>query len=83
MLTIGFVMMIAADAVFGLPYFGHRWGMWLGAIILAFHMSMTHSVTLSMVGSYMPSGEIEGVGKISGTAWSMTDFILGIFKLKI
>ena len=26
MLTVGFMLMIAADAVFGLPQFGHRWG---------------------------------------------------------
>lgn len=26
MLTFGFALMIAADAVFGLPFFAHRWG---------------------------------------------------------
>ena len=52
-------------------------GMWLGACLLALHMSMTHSITLSMIGSYMPTGNVEGVGKLSGTAWSVTDFILG------
>lgn len=52
-------------------------GMWLGASFLALHMSLTHSITLSMIGSYMPTGEVKGVGKLSGTAWSVTDFILG------
>jgi len=51
--------------------------MWLGATLLALHMAMTHSITLSMIGSYMPTGTVEGVGKLSGTAWSVTDFILG------
>lgn len=26
MLALGFVVMIAANAAFGLPFFGHRWG---------------------------------------------------------
>lgn len=52
-------------------------GMWLGSCILALHMATTHSVTLSMIGSYMPTGNVEGVGKLSGTAWSITDFLLG------
>lgn len=58
---------------------GEFWdsGMWLGAAFLALHMSLTHSITLSMIGSYMPTGEVKGVGKLSGTAWSVTDFILG------
>lgn len=92
MLTLGFMLMICADGVFGLPQFAHRWGtssshlqfplmsilgMWLGACLLALHMSMTHSITLSMIGSYMPTGNVPGVGKLSGTAWSVTDFILG------
>jgi len=77
MLTLGFLVMIAADAAFGLPFFAHRWGMWLGATFLALHMSMTHSITLSMVGSYMPTGEVKGIGKLSGTAWSLTDILLG------
>eukprot|EP00210_Caulerpa_lentillifera_P003227 g3082.t1 len=77
MLSLGFILMICADAVFGLPQFAHRWGMWLGACILALHMAMTHSITLSMIGSYMPTGNVPGVGKLSGTAWSVTDFILG------
>lgn len=51
--------------------------MWLGACVLALHMAMTHSITLSMIGSYMPTGNVPGVGKLSGTAWSVTDFILG------
>lgn len=30
-----------------------------------------------MVASYMPTGEIQGLGRVSGTAVSFTDFLLG------
>ena len=30
-----------------------------------------------MVASYMPTGEVPGLGKLSGTAVSFTDFLLG------
>jgi Na+/melibiose symporter-like transporter len=71
----GFAMMILANAMFGLS--NHICGMFLGAIFLGFHMAMTHSLTMSMMASYMPVGEIEGVGKLTGTAVSLTDLILG------
>ena len=35
-------------------------------------------VTLAMIASYIPTGEIPGLGKISGTCWSFTDFVFGI-----
>ena len=31
-----------------------------------------------MIASYIPTGEIPGLGKISGTCWSFTDFVFGI-----
>lgn len=71
----GFAMMILANAMFGLS--NHICGMFLGAIFLGFHMAMTHSLTMSMMASYMPVGEIAGVGKLTGTAVSLTDLILG------
>jgi hypothetical protein len=30
-----------------------------------------------MIASYMPTGEIPGLGRVSGTAVSFTDFLLG------
>ena len=71
----GFAMMILANAMFGLS--NHICGMFLGAIFLGFHMAMTHSLTMSMMASYMPVGEVAGVGKLTGTAVSLTDLILG------
>jgi Na+/melibiose symporter-like transporter len=71
----GFAMMILANAMFGLS--NHIYGMFLGAIFLGFHMAMTHSLTMSMMASYMPVGEVAGVGKLTGTAVSLTDLILG------
>ena len=35
-------------------------------------------VTLAMIASYIPTGEVPGLGKISGTCWSFTDFVFGI-----
>jgi hypothetical protein len=32
---------------------------------------------VSMIASYMPTGEIPGLGKVSGTAVSLTDLLLG------
>jgi hypothetical protein len=52
-------------------------GMMAGALLIGVHMAMTHGVTLGMLGSYIPSGVIPGLGKISGTAWSLTDILLG------
>ena len=51
--------------------------MFLGAALLGIHMALTHSITISMVASYMPTGEVKGLGKISGTAVSFTDLLLG------
>ena len=40
-------------------------------------MAMTHGVTLAMMSSYIPTTQVAGIGKISGTAWSFTDFVFG------
>jgi hypothetical protein len=40
-------------------------------------MALTHSITISMVASYMPTGIVPGIGRISGTAVSFTDLLLG------
>ncbi|KAG1657019.1 hypothetical protein FOA52_012045 [Chlamydomonas sp. UWO 241] len=77
LLLAGFAMMVAADAAFGLPIFANPAGMVLGASCLGLHMAMTHSITVSMIASYMPAGEVRGLGRISGTAVSFTDLLLG------
>lgn len=52
-------------------------GMMLGAVFVGVHMAMTHAICLSMLSAYIPAGEIPGLGRVSGTVWSFTDFVLG------
>lgn len=52
--------------------------MMLGALLIGVHMAMTHGVTIGMLSAYIPSHSIPGLGRVSGTAWSFTDFLLGI-----
>ena len=52
-------------------------GMFVGAALVGVHMAMTHGICLSMISAYIPSGEIPGLGRVSGTVWSFTDFVLG------
>lgn len=59
-----------------LPFLARR-GMFLGSGLLGLHMALTHSITISMVASYMPTGVVPGLGRISGTAVSFTDLLLG------
>ena len=51
--------------------------MFVGAAFVGVHMAMTHGVTLAMMASYIPATEVPGIGKISGTCWSFTDFVFG------
>jgi len=74
---VGFVVMIACNACFLLPYTANMKGMFLGSGLLGLHMALTHSITISMVASYMPTGVVPGIGRISGTAVSFTDLLLG------
>lgn len=75
-LLAGYAALIAANAAFALiPTIS---GLFLGAACVGAHMALTHGVTLAMVASYIPTEPIPGVGKISGTCWSFTDFIFGI-----
>ncbi len=41
------------------------------------HMAMTHAICLSMLSAYIPATEVPGLGRVSGTVWSFTDFVLG------
>lgn len=77
LLLVGFVVMIACNACFLLPYTANMKGMFLGSGLLGLHMALTHSITISMVASYMPTGVVPGIGRISGTAVSFTDLLLG------
>jgi len=52
-------------------------GMFLGAGLVGVHMASTHGISLAMLSSYIPATPIPGLGRVSGTAWSFTDFILG------
>ena len=40
-------------------------------------MAMTHGVSQGMLSSYIPTASLPGWGKVSGTAWSLTDILLG------
>ena len=52
--------------------------MLLGAALLGLHMGATHGVSLAMLSSYIPAGAVPGAGRIAGTAWSLTDLLLGV-----
>ena len=52
-------------------------GMMLGAVAVGVHMAMTHAICLSMLSAYIPATEVPGLGRVSGTVWSFTDFVLG------
>lgn len=72
----GIAVLIGANAALAfIPSFS---GMVLGALLIGVHMAMTHGVTIGMLSSYMPQTSIPGIGKITGTVWSFSDFILGL-----
>ena len=48
-----------------------------GSLLVGLHMAATHGVTLGMMSSAIPSGTVPGIGRVSGTAWSFTDLVLG------
>ncbi|GFR51625.1 hypothetical protein Agub_g14052, partial [Astrephomene gubernaculifera] len=77
LLLVGFAFMVVANACFGLPATASPAGMFAGAACIGLHMALTHAITISMISSYMPTGVIPGVGKLSGTAVSFTDLLLG------
>mgnify|MGYP001810880994 CR=1 FL=1 len=37
----------------------------------------TNPRSLAMLASYIPAGSLPGLGRIAGTAWSLTDLLLG------
>ncbi len=49
----------------------------LGSLCVGVHMSMTQGVGFGMLATYIPADNIPGIGKITGTIWSITDLLLG------
>ncbi|DBA86812.1 hypothetical protein WJX79_000242 [Trebouxia sp. C0005] len=76
LLLAGFGTMIVADLLFA--KLGTPQGMMLGACAVGVHMAMTHAICLSMLSAYIPATEVPGLGRVSGTVWSFTDFVLGV-----
>uniref|UniRef100_A0A7S0YI33 Major facilitator superfamily (MFS) profile domain-containing protein n=1 Tax=Polytomella parva TaxID=51329 RepID=A0A7S0YI33_9CHLO len=77
LLLSGFALMVCANACFGLEVCRNAPGMIAGAALLGGHMAFTHATTVSMIAAYMPTGVVPGIGKVSGTAVSFTDLLLG------
>lgn len=75
-LVLGTLALVGANAAFALVPSVR--GMLLGAALIGVHMAATHGVTIGMLSTYIPSDVIPGIGKISGTAWSFTDVLLGL-----
>ena len=75
-IAVGIAILIGANAAFALM--PSMEGMLLGAFLIGVHMAMTHGVTIGMLSSYIPSNVVPGLGKVSGTAWSFTDMLLGL-----
>jgi MFS family permease len=75
-IAAGIAVLIGANAAFAL--LPSLQGMLVGALLIGVHMAMTHGVTIGMLSAYIPSNVIPGLGKVSGTAWSFTDMLLGL-----
>lgn len=52
-------------------------GILSGALLLGLHMAATHGVSVAMLSSYIPAQPVPGLGRLSGTAWALTDLLLG------
>ena len=74
-LLAGMAVLIAADLAFA--FVPTVPGIIAGALGIGIHMAATHGVSLGLLASCIPTEAIPGVGKISGTAWSLTDLLLG------
>lgn len=57
--------------------------MFIGAALVGVHMAATHGISLAMLSSYIPATAIPGLGRVSGTAWSFTDFVLGACNYRV
>lgn len=56
-----------------------QWRVWSHAMIWYDYTSCTscNPLQVSMIASYMPTGDLPGLGRVSGTAVSFTDLLLG------
>jgi MFS family permease len=61
LLVAGFMVLLAANALFAAPVAANLVGMFAACILVGIHMGMTHGLTLSMLSSYMPQDKIPGV----------------------
>ena len=52
-------------------------GMIAGSTCVGLHLAMTQGVIYGMLSSYIPATTLPGLGRITGTAWSLSDLILG------
>ena len=59
-LLAGFAMLVVANIFLGSPFAANIYGMFAGCAFIGLHMGLTHGLTLSMVSSYMPQGELPG-----------------------
>ncbi|KAI7836300.1 hypothetical protein COHA_009808 [Chlorella ohadii] len=75
-LMLGMSALIAANICFALvPSY---LGMAAGNAFIGLHMAMTQGIAFGMLASYIPSGVVPGLGRVNGTAWSLTDLLLGV-----
>lgn len=74
-LALGCAMLIVGDLCYA--FVPSTLGMVLGSTCVGVHMAMTQGVLFGMLSTYIPSHHISGLGRISGTAWSLTDLVLG------
>lgn len=51
--------------------------MLLGALGMGLHIAASQGALLGMLAAHMPRGEVPGLGRASGTAWALTDLLLG------
>ena len=49
----------------------------LGATLLGLHIAATHGPLFGLLAACIPVGVVPGVGRISGTAWALTDVLMG------
>eukprot|EP00887_Chlorella_sp_A99_P000958 scaffold5.g958.t1 len=76
MLFWGMSILILADLFFA--FVPSLLGMMAGSLCVGLHMAMTQGVGFGMLATYIPSAPVPGLGRISGTTWSVTDLLLGV-----
>ena len=59
-LLAGFAMLMLANTLLAAQFSSNVPGMVAACLCIGVHMGMTHGLTLSMLSSYMPQGEVPG-----------------------